>query len=204
VNTGRLESFSDGVMAVAITLLVLNIAVPTLEETANGVHLARALGHQWPAYAAYVTSFITIGIIWINHHVMISRLGRADHSVLMLNLVLLLMIALIPFATLLLARYLREEHGAKLAAAVYGGVLLLMSVAFVALNRQILLRRPQLMSRELELEQRRRILRRGMSGLVPYLAATALAVISPYLTLGIAAGVAVFYALPVASGYEGG
>jgi uncharacterized membrane protein len=194
MNTARLESFSDGVIAVAITLLVLNIAVPP-----QTTHLGHALGSQWPVYAAYVTSFITIGIIWINHHVMISRLARADHSILMLNLVLLLTIGVIPFGTRLLASYLREGHGANLAAAIYSGILLLMAVAFAALNRQILLGRPHLLRRELSLEQRRRILFRSVSGLIPYVLATALSVVSPYLTLAICAGLAVFYALPVAS-----
>jgi uncharacterized membrane protein len=200
VSTGRLESFSDGVIAVAITLLVLNVAVPSLHETAHGAHLGHALGALWPGYAAYVTSFITIGIIWINHHVMINRLARADHSILMLNVVLLLTIGVIPFGTSLLAEYLRQGHGAQLAAGIYGAIFLAMSFAFAALNRQILLRRPQLLRAELSLETRRAILARSVSGLVPYVLATALAAISPYITLGIAAALALFYALPIASG----
>ncbi len=200
MSTGRLESFSDGVIAVAITLLVLNIAVPTLQATHHGATLGHELGRQWPIYAAYVTSFLTIGIIWINHHAMISRLARADHSILMLNLVLLLTIAVIPFGTSLLAQYLREGHGAKLAAAIYGGVLLLMALAFANLNRQILLGRSHMLRSELSLDRRRRILARSVSGLLPYVLATALAAVSPYITLAICLALAVFYALPVASG----
>ena len=200
MSTGRLEAFSDGVIAVAITLLVLNIAVPPLDKTASGVHLARALGAQWPFYAAYVTSFITIGIIWINHHVMIGRLARADHSILMLNLFLLLSIAVIPFGTSLLAEYLRAGHGARLAAAVYGGVFLLMAIAFSFLNRQILLHRPHLLKTEMSLERRRRILARSVIGVIPYVLATGLAAVSPYLTLIIAGALALYYALPTASG----
>jgi uncharacterized membrane protein len=195
VNTGRLESFSDGVIAVAITLLVLNIAVPLPDRTP---HLGHALGAQWPAYAAYATSFMTIGIIWINHHVMIGRLARADHSILILNLVLLLTIGVIPFGTSLMAQYLRQGHGANLAAGVYGGILLLMALAFATLNRQILLQRPHLLQGELSLDRRRRILARSLSGLVPYIVATGLAVVSAYATLAICAGLAVFYAFPVA------
>jgi TMEM175 potassium channel family protein len=204
VTTGRLESFSDGVIAVAITLLVLNIAVPSLELTHHGAGLGHALAEQWPIYAAYVTSFLTIGIIWINHHVMVNRLGRPDHSILMLNLVLLLTIAVIPFGTSLLAEYLRADHGAKLAAAVYGGILLLMALAFTALNRQILLRRPHLLRGKLSLEERRRILARAQVGLIPYIVATALALVSPYVTLAICAALAVFYALPIASSVGAG
>jgi TMEM175 potassium channel family protein len=196
VSTGRLESFSDGVIAVAITLLVLNIAVP---PPATTHHLGHALANQWPIYAAYVTSFITIGIIWINHHVMIGRLARPDHSILMLNLVLLLTVAVIPFGTALLASYLKQGQGDKLAAAVYGGILLAMALAFATLNRQILLKRPHLLERELSLEYRRRVLARSVSGVVPYVIATALAAVSPYATLIIAAVLALFYALPIAS-----
>jgi uncharacterized membrane protein len=179
-------------MAVAITLLVLGITVPP-------DHLGHKLAQHWPTYLAYVTSFITIGIIWINHHVMIGRLARADHSILMLNLVLLLTIAVIPFGTSLVAAYLRRGHGANLAAGIYGGILLAMAVAFSAVNRQILFSRPHLLKTELSLERRRRILKRGLSGLLPYVAATALAVVSPYLTVAITAAIAVFYALPIAS-----
>ena len=135
MSTNRLESFSDGVLAVAITLLVLNIQVPNPSRTA---HLASALAGQWPQYVAYATSFLTIGIIWVNHHAMISRLRATDHSILMLNLILLLTIGVIPFATALLATYLREGHGANLAASVYGGAFLLMSVAFATLLWQTL------------------------------------------------------------------
>jgi uncharacterized membrane protein len=197
VSTNRLESFSDGVIAVAITLLVLNIEVPSPEP---GHSLGHELVHQWPTYAAYVTSFITIGIIWINHHAMISRLGRADHAILMLNLLLLLSIGVLPFGTNLIATYLRAGHGQNLAAAIYAGLFLLMSLAFVTLNRHILLRKVDLLSDSLDLHRRRQILSRGTSGLIPYVIATAVAAFSPDLTLIICAAVAGFYALPIASG----
>jgi uncharacterized membrane protein len=82
VGTNRLESFSDAVIAVAITLLVLGITVPA---PGSGESLGHALLSKWPEYAAYVTSFVTIGIIWINHHVMINRLACADHAILILK-----------------------------------------------------------------------------------------------------------------------
>jgi uncharacterized membrane protein len=196
VSTNRLESFSDGVIAVAITLLVLNISVPDPHTT---LHLGHKLAQQWPTYAAYVTSFLTIGIIWINHHVVISRLARADHSILILNIVLLLTIAVIPFGTALVASYLKQGRGDSLAAGLYGAILLAMTVAFWTLNRQILFGRPHLMRTQLSAETRRQILLRGSMGIIPYLVATGLAVVSPYATLAIAAAVAVFYALPIAS-----
>jgi uncharacterized membrane protein len=196
VSTGRLESFSDGVIAVAITLLVLGITVPVPATTR---HLGHALGARWPEYAAYVTSFVTIGIIWINHHMVIGRLARADHSILILNLVLLLTIGVIPFGTSLFATYLKQGAGDNLAAGIYAGIFLIMTLAFVTLNRQILFSRPHLLKQQLSLEQRRLILARGLAGVVPYIIATALAVVSPYATLAITAAVGVFYALPLAS-----
>ena len=197
MGTNRLESFSDGVIAVAITLLVLDIKVPPQH---TGESLLHALLRDWPHYAAYVVSFLTIGIIWINHHAMISRLARADHSILILNLLLLMSIVLLPFTTELMAAYLRASGGESLAAGIYSGSLLLMSLLFSALNRHILLARAHMMRTEIPLEERRRVLSRGITGLAPYLVATLLAVVSPYVTLAICAAVAVFYALPVASG----
>jgi uncharacterized membrane protein len=196
MSTGRLEAFSDGVFAVAATLLVLNVAVPiaTGQKT-----LAHQLGHQWPVYVAYATSFITIGIVWINHHAMLSRLRSADHSILILNLLLLLFVALLPFATSLMTDYLRRSQGQHLAVAIYAGTFLVMSIAFSILNWFILFRRPNLMQDELGLETRRRIISRGVVGLVPYALAAALAIVSPYVTLAICVAVAVFYATPLAS-----
>ena len=196
MSTNRLEAFSDGVIAVAITLLALDIAVPE----PNGTHsLGHALLQQWPNYVAYAISFITIGIIWINHHVMIGRLREADHSIFILNLLLLMSIGVLPFATALMARYLREGNGEHLAAAVYAGAFLVLSLAFISLQRQILLRRPRLLKAELPEAERRRIVRRTATGLVPYALALALAPVSPYVTLAICAAVAGFYALPIAS-----
>ena len=190
----RLESFSDGVLAVAITLLVLDITVPDTE------HLAHALGHQWTHYAAYVVSFMTIGIIWINHHVMIGRLRETDHSILMLNLLLLMSVVAIPFATSLLAEYLNRSSGQHVAAAVYGGVFLAMAAGFTAVQGQIMFRRPHLMKVQLPHATRRLIFRRTVTGLVPYIVATALAAVSAYATLTIAGALALYYALPVAAG----
>jgi uncharacterized membrane protein len=193
MSTGRLESFSDGVLAVAITLLILNIAVP---DPAKNPSLAHALGHQWPQYVAYAISFGTIGIIWVNHHVMIGRLRAVDHGVMFLNILLLMSVVLIPFATALMAEYLNRSHGQHLAAGIYGGSLLLMSVSFASLNHHILSRRPELLATEMSAGARRRLLLRTISGLSPYAVATALAAVSPYVTLAITGALAVFYALP--------
>jgi uncharacterized membrane protein len=199
VSTNRLESFSDGVIAVAITLLVLDIGVPGIHHAGT---LAHALLDNWQYYLAYVTSFITIGIIWINHHVMIGRLREADHTILILNLLLLMCIGVLPFTTSLLTTYIRQGRGDHLAAGVYAGSLLLMSIAFATLNRHILLRKAHRLRDELSEERRRYILSRGLTGIVPYVIATALAAVNPFVSLGICVGVGLFYALPVASGTD--
>jgi uncharacterized membrane protein len=194
VSTNRLEAFSDGVLAVAITLLVLDIQVPDTDR------LTHELLHGWTHYAAYVVSFLTIGIIWVNHHAMIARLRETDHAILMLNLVLLLTIGLIPFATALFAAYLNRGTGDHVAAGVYGGVLLAMAIAFATLNRHILMRKANLLKVPLGLDARRLILRRSVIGVMPYVLATGLAAVSPYLTLGITGTLAAYYAFPAASG----
>jgi uncharacterized membrane protein len=196
MSKGRLEAFSDGVIAVAITLLVLDIRPPSIASR-------HSLGHEllqlWPNYAAYATSFITIGIIWMNHHWMIRRLRDADHTILALNLLLLMSIGILPFATSLMALYLRQSSGEHIAAAVYSGAFLVMSICFLSLNRHILFSKTHLLGPQLTEQQRRSIIGRSFVGLIPYAAATALAFVSPYITLIICGVVAVYYALPFSS-----
>jgi uncharacterized membrane protein len=199
MSTNRLESFSDGVFAVAITLLVLGLHVPHVQPH-------HSLGHElvgnWPQYAAYVVSFLTIGIIWINHHAMIGRLRAADHTILILNLLLLMTIAVLPFMTDLVSAYLRHPDGRSLAAVLYAGAFLAMGVMFGLLNGCILLRRADLLRDSLSLARRQQIFARAASGTVPYLVAVGVAFVSAYASLAICAAIGVFYALPIASGYE--
>ncbi|HEY1467142.1 MAG TPA: TMEM175 family protein, partial [Acidimicrobiales bacterium] len=120
MDRGRLESFSDGVFAVAITLLALNL---TVAGPGHG-RLLDLLGHSWPAFAAYVISFFTIGVIWVNHRSLFSGLGRVDRVLLFLNLLLLLFVVAIPFTTATLADYLTAGgSNAHVAAALYGAVM---------------------------------------------------------------------------------
>ncbi len=196
MSTARLEAFSDGVIAVAITLLALGLDVPSPLSP----HLAHNLLHQWPAYLAYVISFATIGIIWINHHAAIGRLREADHTILVINLLLLMSVCVLPFSTRLMATYLTGSGpDQRLTAAIYSGSLLVMGACFSLLNRHTLLTKAHLLDGELSEEERRRLYRRGVSGLLPYAVAVALAPLSPDLSIAICGLVALFYALPVAS-----
>lgn len=190
---GRVEAFSDGVIAVAITLLVLDLRVPEPDDAQS---LAARLVALWPNYLAYVISFAAIGIMWINHHAMLRRLVGVDHSVLVLNLALLLCIVALPFTTSLLATYLDAPQGGHLAAAVYAGALLVTSVVFIALQHHLQVRRPYLLREQPTAAQRRAILRRAAVAPPAYLVAGAAGLVTPLATLGVCAALGVFYLLP--------
>ena len=131
LTKNRLEAFSDGVFAIAITLLVIEIRPPT---PAEGESLARALWEQWPHYLGYFLSFLVLGVMWLNHHRIFEPAVRVDGIVLVLNLNLLLWAVLIPFPTAVVADFLREGgDDAKTAVALYGGVILLAAISFTAL-----------------------------------------------------------------------
>jgi uncharacterized membrane protein len=132
MDRSRLEAFSDGVFAVAITLLALNISVEG--PGPNNPPLLSLLGDRWPAFLAYVLSFFMIGIVWVNHHALVRSITAVDRTLLFLNLVLLLFVVLIPFATATVADYLTSSfHGgndARTAMVLYGAVFLGMSIGF--------------------------------------------------------------------------
>jgi len=128
MSTGRLETFADGVFAIAATLLILNVTVP---RPGNG-NLAHELGTHWPSYVAYAVSFLTIGIMWVNHHFVLTQIGRADRAFLFLNIFLLLCVAFVPFPTRLLAEALRTPD-ARAAAVAYGVTMTTTAVFFNAL-----------------------------------------------------------------------
>jgi uncharacterized membrane protein len=128
-GTGRMEAFSDGVFAIAITLLVLELSVP---ETAFE-DLWSGIAHQWPSYLAYVTSFITIGGIWAAHHGIFRRLRYANQRLMILNLLLLMATSFLPFPTKLMAEAIHDEGAARTAVVFYGGTLLVISLLLSAL-----------------------------------------------------------------------
>ena len=121
-DKGRVEAFSDGVFAIAITLLVLDISIAESDYE----HLRHALLHEWPAYLAYVTSFLTVGSVWIAHHNLFSRLRYIDPALLRLNLVLLMAAAFLPFPTSVLAQALHHGGAAERTAVVFYGATALL------------------------------------------------------------------------------
>ena len=130
MDRSRLEAFSDGVIAVAITLLALDL---TVEGYGHGP-LIHQLYDKWPSFLAYLISFFMIGIIWVNHHALVRSITKVDRLLLFLNLVLLLFVVLIPFATATEASYFpHNDKDAQLAMVLYAGVFLGMSVGFGAI-----------------------------------------------------------------------
>lgn len=127
-GTGRIEAFSDGVFAIAITLLVLDIKVPS-HAAVERQGLAHLLAALWPSYLAFTTSFITILVIWVKHHWMFTLIQRSDHAFLYWNGLLLFFVTVLPFPTALLADYLLHPE-AKVAANLYTGTVLAISLAF--------------------------------------------------------------------------
>lgn len=187
MTTNRLEYFSDAVFAIAVTLLILEIKPP------EGEHLGRELLDLWPSYAAYATSFLTIGIIWVSHHFQFDRTTIVDRPTLFINLFLLMVVSFIPFPTAVLAEHLQSGEDAA-AAAFYAGTLFLMSLSFNALAEYI--RHRGLIVEELPEALVHAFKRKGRVGLVGYLSAVALAFVSPYLSLALCGAIAVFFALP--------
>jgi uncharacterized membrane protein len=185
----RLEAFSDGVFAIAITLLVIEIRPPT---PAEGESLARALWEQWPHYLGYFLSFLVLGVMWLNHHRILEPAQRVDGIVLVLNLNLLLWAVLIPFPTAVVADFIREGgDDAKTAVALYGGVILLAAIAFTALF--IGITREGIVDQLPTPEQVRAARLRFGLGVGVYTGAFLLSWLSPALALAAHATMAAYY-----------
>jgi uncharacterized membrane protein len=188
-DTSRLEAFSDGVFAIAITLLVLELRVPELHD---GERLWPALLHLWPQFSAYLTSFAILGIMWVNHHSMFRLVDRADRGLIFLNLGLLLWAALLPFPTELFAEYLRAESSdAQVAAAVYSANLTAAAIMFSLMWWHVL--RKHLIVHNLNRAQQRRSVLRFSVGTVIYAATIGLSFVSAPVTLLVQFLLAVYY-----------
>jgi uncharacterized membrane protein len=145
VDSRRAESFSDGVFAVAITVLVFNL-LPVGAGTITSRQLSHALISAWPQYAAYAISFLTIGIMWMNHHTMLALVTRVDRPLLALNLLLLMGVVALPFPTALVAEHLtgRYRAGGSIAAVVYGLAMVAISIGYSAMWLYVEFHRDQL------------------------------------------------------------
>lgn len=195
-ETGRLEAFSDGVFAVAITLLVLNIKIPGLDLPPNQLPIdawQKLLG-EWPMLVAYVTSFATVGIMWLNHHRLFQHIKRTNTVLLLLNLFLLLVVVFIPVPTALLAEYLPrpELHD---AALIYSGTNLVMAVCFDLLWFYASYR-GRLLGKNVDLLSALAISRQYALGPLFYLIALGLAWINVPASIVFNFLLALFFALP--------
>jgi uncharacterized membrane protein len=194
-GTTRLETFSDGVFAIAATLLVLELSVSSSDE------LGHALLHIWPQYLAYVTSFVTIGIIWMNHHHTVSLIARTDRTMLFVNNLLLLTIAFLPFPTKLVGDYLRGD-GEQAAALAYAGTLVVMAILH-QVWWQYARRNRRLIAAETPDSALRAVDRAYWPGVPMYAAVFVVAFFSPLAAVVITFAIAAFY-LPSAALFDRG
>ncbi|MBV9794622.1 MAG: DUF1211 domain-containing protein [Actinobacteria bacterium] len=190
MNKSRLEAFSDGVFAVAITLLALDLAV----KGPDSPHpLAWQLGHAWPSYVAYLISFLTIGIIWVNHHATMNNVRVVNRTLLYLNLVLLAVVVAIPFATSTMAEYLsKDNYSARVAAALYASVFEAMGLAFALLFEWIL-RHDNALHDPMPAAVKNRARLRFYGGQILYVIAIAVAFLNAQVAVGLCAVTAFYY-----------
>jgi uncharacterized membrane protein len=174
-DTGRTEAFSDGVFAIAITLLVLDIRVP---ESAFG-DLWTGIGDQWPGYLAYLTSFLTIGFVWLAHHAILGRLRAVDATLMRINLVLLLVVSFLPFPTRLMALAIHNRDAERAAVVFYGVALLAIALVIGAMWRAVAAR-PHLLRADVEEGEVNELLRATAPDIGFYVVATLVAVAFPY------------------------
>jgi uncharacterized membrane protein len=193
-ETGRVEAFSDGIFAFAITLLVLDLKVPSSEGLTQDLRLLAALRAEWPSYLAYLISFGTILIMWMNHHKLFQLIHKIDHTLLILNGLLMLGITVVPFTTSLLAEYI-ERPDAKIAAGVYSGTFVVIAIFFNILwNYSI--NGGRLLHEGHDHHRVRKITQQYMFGPVFYLVAFVAAFFSFKASVAICLLLALFFALP--------
>jgi TMEM175 potassium channel family protein len=188
MDRSRLEAFSDGVFAVAITLLALDLAV---EGPGHGPLLDQLRG-KWPAFLAYLISFFMIGIVWVNHHALVRSITKVNRTLLFLNLVLLLFVVLIPFSTSVVADYFsRHDWDTRVAMMIYGGVFLGMSAGFGTIFEWTL--HGERVYQPLPPEQHWPARVRFVGGGLVYVAAIVIALVSDVASFVLIALTAVYY-----------
>lgn len=195
-ETARVEAFSDGIFAIAITLLVLNIRVPSPDLTGHGGTLLPALLRLWPSYLGYLISFFTIGIMWVNHHSMFVLIRRTDRYFLLLSVFFLMCIAFLPFPTAVLAEYLPEPKGRRVAVALYSATFVLIALAYNGLWWYAV-RGGRLLDENADREVVGTISRRYMWGPIAYAISFGLAFINAWASLAVHGLLAGFFVLPV-------
>jgi uncharacterized membrane protein len=188
MSGSRLETFADGVFAIAATLLILNVDTQ-VEGGERG--LAAQLLHIWPSYVAYAVSFLTIGIIWANHHLVMSQVGRVDRTFLLLNVAFLMVVAFIPFPTRLVAEHVRTD-GARAAAVAYGVTLTSTAVMFSAIWFYASIGR-RLIREDADSRTVTGLTRSYLPGPWIYLAATLVALANPTASVVLFGAIALFY-----------
>ena len=188
-ETSRIEAFSDGVFAIAITLLILEIKVPHRDQGS----LVAGLLHQWPSYVAFLLSFAYIGVMWINHHRMFTHIKRFDDVLLVLNLLLLLGVSVVPFPTAVLAEHL-DTPDQRTAAVVYNATFIAIAVFFNILWRYAVAR--HLLDKAVTASIAENISRQYAFGPVMYLACLALAWVNVRVSIAANISLALFFALP--------
>ncbi len=193
-ETNRLEAFSDGVFAVAITLLVLNIKLPP-DNLLDDPHMWPALLAQLPSLLAFVTSFATIGIMWINHHRLFKHIKGTDTGLLLFNLLLLLLIVFIPYPTALLAQQYATHPDQHIAAVVYSGTYVITAICFNLLWRYASYHN-RLLGKDADSRAVAAISRQYLFGPLVYLIAFALAWVSTPATIIVSFALALFFAIP--------
>ncbi len=197
-ETGRVEAFSDGVFAVAITLLILNIQLPSAQTFKNDQAMWSFFGDQWPMLIAFVTSFATIGVMWLNHHKLFKHIRYVDNTLILLNLLLLLTIVFIPYPTALLAQQYIHYPSQHAAAIIYSGTNILMAVGFNMLWRYAS-HKNHLLSKNADKEEVEAITRQYRFGPLLYIIIFALAWFSTLASIALILFLAIFFALPFRS-----
>jgi len=194
-ETARIEAFSDGVFAIAITLLVLEVHVPAMALVHAAGGLGRALLQEWPSFLGYVLSFVVCGIMWANHHYIFKLIRRSDHNFVVLNMLLLLFVGFLPFPTAVLARYLPLEEGRRFAVTFYTGFFTVTAIAYNALWTYAS-RRRRLIGDDVPDAEVAGVTRRFRLGPISYLIATLVSLVSVEASLAIVGGLALLYLLP--------
>jgi uncharacterized membrane protein len=193
-QTARIEAFSDGVFAIAITLLILELKIPpfaTGHDPSNR-ELLQALGDDWHHYLAFFLSFVSILVMWVNHHRIFTVVRKADDAFVYWNGLLLMFVTIVPFPTALIAEFM-DKGAAKTAAAVYSGMALLIALAFTGLWQHAV-KDGRLLTKGFREREAEELTEQYRYGPLAYLAAFGLSFVSAQLSIGLCLALVVFFA----------